>query len=113
MGLIDDSDPVNERLTNHFIRREGVAQKKAFARDALTINTKIFAIFRLGELVVKLPKERGLALIEAGEATQFEPAPGRFMYEWFVFGSEVDEDRWIEVAEESFAYVLSLQDSKP
>jgi hypothetical protein len=109
MVLIDDSDATEERLTEHFLGRDGVAKKKAFARDALTVNGKIFAIFRLGELVVKLPADDGKELIAAGEAGQFEPAPGRYMKEWFTFGAEVDEDRWIEVAEQSYEYVLALQ----
>ncbi|MBJ7355221.1 MAG: hypothetical protein JHC98_10395 [Thermoleophilaceae bacterium] len=110
MPYLDDSDGTEERLADHFLGRPGVARKKAFARDALTINGKIFAIFRLGELVVKLPVEFGSKLIDAGEASQFEPAPGRFMKEWFVVGPEVDEPRWIELAEASFDYVLELQD---
>lgn len=108
--MIDDSDPVEERLTAHFISREGVEKKKAFARDALTINGKIFAIYRLGSLVLKLPVDAGQPLIESGEAEQFEPGPGRYMKEWFVFGPEVDEDRMTELAELAFDYVLSLQD---
>jgi hypothetical protein len=110
MPILDDSDPIEERLTAHFIDRPGVAKKKAFARDALTINGKIFAIYRLGTLVLKLPVETGEPLIESGDATQFEPGPGRFMKEWFVFGPEVDEDRLVQLAEAAFEFVLSLQD---
>jgi len=110
MMPLDTSDGFEERLTAHFIERPGVTKKKAFARDALTINGKIFAIYRLGTLVLKLPVETGAPLIESGEATQFEPGPGRFMKEWFVFGPEVDEDRLVELAEAAFDFVLSLQD---
>lgn len=109
MPYLDDSDGTEERLAEHFLGRPGVARKKAFARDALTINEKIFAIFRLGELVVKLPVEVGTKLIDEGEANQFEPAPGRYMKEWFTIGPEVDEPRWIELAELSFGYVVELQ----
>ncbi|MBI2690912.1 MAG: hypothetical protein HYX29_03065 [Solirubrobacterales bacterium] len=58
---------------------------------------------------MKLPIEVGTALIEFGEAGQFEPAPGRAMKSWFTFGPEVDESRWIELAEQAFDYVLDLQ----
>lgn len=109
MPTIDDSDPIEERLTAHFIGRPGVAKKKAFARDALTVNGKIFAIYRLGTLVLKLPVETGQPLIESGEATQFEPGPGRYMKEWFVFGPEVDEDRLVALAEQAYDFVLALQ----
>jgi len=73
------------------------------------VGGKIFVVFRLGEIVVKLPIEVGTALIESGEAGQFEPAPGRAMKSWFTFGPEVDEARWIELAEQAFDYVLELQ----
>ena len=109
MPIIDDSDGPEERLADHFVGRPGVARKTAFGRNALTINGKIFVIFRLGEIVVKLPVKSGAPLIESGEANQFEPAPGRPMKEWFTFGPEVDEKRWVQIAEQSFDYVLELQ----
>jgi hypothetical protein len=109
MRIIDDSDGPEERLADHFLGRPGVERKKAFGRSALTINGKIFVIFRLGEIVVKLPKEVGAPLIESGEGGQFEPGPGRYMKQWFTFGPEVDEPRWIELATWSFDYVLGLQ----
>jgi hypothetical protein len=31
------------------------------------------------------------------------------MKEWFTFGPEVDEPRWIAVADQAFDYVLDLQ----
>ncbi len=107
--LIDDSDPVDERLTAHFADWDGVAKKKAFARDALTVNGKIFAIYRLGTVVLKLPRETGAPLVESGAAQQFEPGPGRFMKEWFVFGPETDESELTQLAEQAYDFVLSLQ----
>lgn len=109
MPILDDTDGFQERLTDHFSGRPGVATKKAFGRDALTVNGKVFAIYRLGTLVLKLPVETGSPLIEAGEATQFEPGPGRYMKEWFVFGPEIDEDRLVELTESAYDYVLALQ----
>ena len=107
--IIDDSDGAEERLADHFIGRPDVGRKKAFGRDCLTVGGKIFVVFRLGEIVVKLPIEVGTELIAAGEAGQFEPAPGRAMKSWFTFGQEVDEARWIELAELGFEYVVELQ----
>jgi hypothetical protein len=108
MPVIDDSDGPEERLADHFLGRPGVERKKAFGRSALTINGKIFVIFRLGEIVVKLPVETGAPLIESGEAGQFEPGPGRYMKEWFTIGPAIDESRWIEFSETAFAYVQEL-----
>lgn len=109
MPLLDDSDGPEERLADHFSGRPGVGRKKAFGRECLTINGKIFVVFRLGEIVVKLPIEVGQELIESGEAGQFEPAPGRAMKAWFTIGPEVDEARWVELAERAFDHVLELQ----
>lgn len=98
-----------ELLTAHFTPRPGVAGRKAFSRDALTINGKIFAIFRFDTVVLKLPVETGRPLLESGAATQFEPGPGRFMREWFVLGPETNGDRLLALAEQAFDFVLSLQ----
>lgn len=108
--VIDDSDPVEERLTAHFSGRAGVEKKKAFGHDALTINGKVFTIFRLGTFVLKLPREVGVPLVDSDAAEQFEPGPGRFMKEWFVFGPETDEDQLTDLAEQAHDFVRSLQD---
>jgi hypothetical protein len=96
-----------ELLSDHFIGRPGVDKRKAFGRDALTINGKIFVIYREGTLVVKLPPEKGPKLVRAKEAKEFEPSPGRVMKRWFVFGTKASDERWIEVAEMSFDYVVA------
>lgn len=108
MSTFDNADGIEQRVTDHFTGRPGVRAKRAFARDALTINFKIFAIFRLGELVVKLPVDVGTALVSSGEATVFEPKPGRLMREWFVLRADLGEQRWVELAEASFAFVSEL-----
>jgi hypothetical protein len=99
-----------ERLAEHFIDREGVDKRKAFASDALMINGKMFVIFRKGSIVVKLPPEKGPKLVRAKEAKPFEPSPGRVMKRWFVFPPKVTDERRIEVAEMSFDYVVSEQE---
>lgn len=99
-----------ERLTEHFIDREGVDKRKAFASDALMINGKMFVIFRKGSIVVKLPPEKGPKLVRAKEAKPFEPSPGRVMKRWFVFPPKTSDERRVEVAEMSFDYVVKEQD---
>jgi hypothetical protein len=110
MAVLDDSDGAQERFVDHFAGRPGVRKKKAFGRDALTINFKIFAILRLGELVVKLPVDVGTPLVDSGEAIIFEPKPGRPMRQWYVLGADLDEARWIELAEASFEFVVKEQE---
>jgi hypothetical protein len=106
-----DSARFEERINDHFLARPGVDKRKAFGRDALTINGKIFVIHRLGSIVVKLPPEKGPKLVRAKEAKEFEPSPGRVMKRWFVFGPKAGEERWIEVAEMSFDYVVAEQEA--
>lgn len=107
MTTTDVTDTPEQRLCDHFTGRPDVDKRKAFGRDALTINGKMFVIYRKGSIVVKLPPETGPKLVRAKEAKAFEPSPGRVMKRWFVFGKKVGEERWIEVAEMSFDYVVA------
>lgn len=100
---------VQQRLTKQFGTRPGVATRKAFTRDALSVNCKIFVFFRPDGVVLKLPVQTGLPLIQTGTATQFEPGPGRFMREWFVLRSSTSHERVADLAEQAYAFVLSLQ----
>jgi hypothetical protein len=104
------SETAEERLNDHFIGRPGVDKRKAFGRDALMINGKIFVIYRLGSIVVKLPPEKGPKLVRDKELKEFEPSPGRVMKRWFVAGPKLSEERWLELSEMSFDYVLAEQD---
>jgi hypothetical protein len=54
------------------------------------------------QLVAKLPPERLQALVDAGEAAQFEPMEGRPMGGWAVVSPSVD---WPPLVEEARAYV--------
>lgn len=111
MASKNDPDSPEQRLSDHFMGRPGVDKRKAFGRDALTINGKMFVIYRKGSIVVKLPPETGPKLVRAKEAKEFEPSPGRVMKRWFVFGPKVSEERRIEVAEMSFDYVVAEQEA--
>ena len=54
-------------------------------------------------LVVKLPRERVSALIEAGTGLAFAPA-GKVFKEWVLIES-FDEDLWSDLLQESVAFV--------
>ncbi len=58
---------------------------------------------RSGDLIVKLPKDRVLALIDAGEGEAFAPN-GRTFKEWVSIPSR-DADHWRALAEEALAFV--------
>ncbi len=56
-----------------------------------------------GDLIVKLPKDRVLALIEAGTGEPFAPN-GRTFKEWLSIPNR-DVDQWRALAEEALAFV--------
>ena len=70
----------------------------------LKVGGKIFAMLVRGDLVVKLPRDRVAALVEAGLGRQFGPRrDGRLMKEWVVISG--DEPPWVEVAREARDFV--------
>ncbi len=56
-------------------------------------------------IVVKLPKERVVELVEAGEGAPFAPA-GKVFKEWVLVEAH-DEDRWTALLAESIDFVRS------
>ena len=54
-------------------------------------------------IVVKLPRARVDALIEAGDGASFAPA-GKVFREWVLVEAH-DEDRWTDLLRESVAFV--------
>ena len=74
------------------------------ASVGLKVGGKIFAMLVRGDLVVKLPRERVSALVEAGVGRQFDPRrDGRLMKEWVVLAG--DDPPWVEVAREACDFV--------
>jgi hypothetical protein len=66
---------------------------------------KIFAIVGEGRLVVKLPKARVDALVDAGDGDRFDPRnDGRLMKEWLVAGRRLTP---AELVTEAHAFVQS------
>jgi hypothetical protein len=75
----------------------------AWGADALKVNGKIFAMLHADRLVVKLPRTRVQALIEAGEGHPFGSG-GRVMREWVTIDPS-GEERWLPLATEALAFV--------
>jgi hypothetical protein len=70
------------------------------ASVGLKVGGRIFAMLVRGNLVVKLPRERVNALVEAGLGKQFDPRrDGRLMKEWVVLAG--DDPPWVEVTREA------------
>jgi hypothetical protein len=76
---------------------------RKFGSNGLKVNGKLFALFTQGTIVVKLPKERVAALVEARVGTPFDPGRGRLMKEWLTVTST--KASWIDLATEAHAFV--------
>jgi TfoX/Sxy family transcriptional regulator of competence genes len=68
----------------------------------LTVNGRLFARFTRGTLVVKLPKERVVALVAARIGEHCDPGRGRLM-KWLKVTSP--KASWIDLAKESLDFV--------
>jgi hypothetical protein len=79
--------------------------KRAFGAGALKTGGKIFAMLVGGALVVKLPKARVDALVEAGKGTRFDAGKGRPMKEWVVLDDSHSDAQWLELAREARVFV--------
>jgi len=56
------------------------------------------------QFVVKLPRQRVDALVDAGEGQRFDPRRnGKLMKEWLVVGPR-HETRWLPLAQEAFEF---------
>jgi hypothetical protein len=76
---------------------------KGFGSSALKIDGRIFAMWSSKErFVVKLPKERVLALVAGGKGSFFEPGPGRLMKEWLDVSAP--KTAWLALAKEALAF---------
>lgn len=77
-----------------------------FGRTALRFQSKIFAMFVRGRLVLKLPAERVDAFIDAGEGVRFDANKGTPMKEWLSLDPE-SELPWLPLAHEALDFARS------
>jgi TfoX/Sxy family transcriptional regulator of competence genes len=98
-------DPRFAAVIAAFARDRRVTSGMMMASLGLKVGGKIFAMLVRGDLVVKLPRERVAALVDAGLGEQFDPRQdGRLMMEWVVIAG--DEPPWVDVAREAHAFVV-------
>jgi TfoX/Sxy family transcriptional regulator of competence genes len=78
-------DPRFAAVVGAFAADRRVTSGRMMASLGLQVGGKIFAMLVRGDLVVKLPHQRVIELIEAGLGQQFDPRrDGRLMKEWLV-----------------------------
>jgi hypothetical protein len=96
------ADPALAPVIDAYEKQAGEPGRK-FGSNALKVSGKLFALFTQGTLVVKLPKDRVVALVDAGTGEAFDPGHGRVMKEWLTVTS--GKASWIELATEAHGFV--------
>lgn len=91
------------RVAQAFAKDSEVSFGRLFASDGLKVHNKIFAMLVRGSLVVKLPKARVDALVQAGQGDRFDPGHGRLMKEWVVIARGTAD--WLAFAREARRFV--------
>jgi len=86
-------------------RAARIGEGKGFGSTGqLKVDGKIFAMLVKGTLVVKLPRERVDALVDAGEGEPFDAGKGKPMREWFTL-SPTSSKQWLSLAKEAMRFV--------
>ena len=97
-------------LAARFVGEPDVTAGTGFGKSpGLRTGGRIFAMLAHGRLVVKLPRDRVDALVEAGAAERFDPGHGRLMKEWASVDAAGDDD-WEGLAQEARGFV---RDDRP
>ena len=80
--------------------------RRAFGKNALKVDGRIFALFTHGTLVVKLPRARVDELVGVGTGKRFDPGRGRgrVMTEWLELTNA--RQAWLPMVEEAHAFVV-------
>jgi uncharacterized protein YndB with AHSA1/START domain/TfoX/Sxy family transcriptional regulator of competence genes len=97
-----------DELANDHLGLPGVSTGRMFASEGLKVHGRFFALVSRERLVLKVPSDQAAALVAAGDAVPFEPAPGRRMKEWVALIPPADLRHWRRLMADARAYVASL-----
>lgn len=95
------------------LTREAVTRSTMMGFPCLRVHGGFFAAYdrKRGHLVVKLPADRVVALVQGGGAVPFAPA-GRTFREWAAIPAS-DGDRWPGLLDDALAFVESGSPRQP
>jgi hypothetical protein len=99
-----------ETVRAAFASAGGVEPARMFGSKGLKVGGKVFAMLVNDALVLKLPKERVAAIVEARAGAAFDPGHGRPMEEWVTITG--DQTNWPALAREAHDFVRSLYASR-
>jgi TfoX/Sxy family transcriptional regulator of competence genes len=102
-----DARTVYQSIMDALSEQPDVHIGKMFGAVGLKTGDKVFAMLVRDRLVVKLPKARVHALIEAGDAIPFDPGHGRVLKEWVSLELR-SRDEWLRLAEEAREFVAGM-----
>ncbi len=99
-----DARELYDELTDDLLYDPLVGRSTMMGYPCVRYTGRFFGSFdtREGTLVVKLPRERVTALVEAGEGDRFAPA-GRVFREWVLL-PHPDRDGWARLLDEALAF---------
>jgi hypothetical protein len=97
-----------ELLVRIFVGRVGVTREgTGFGSSALKIRGRMFvSLSKKGEFIVKLPRARVDALVEAGDGVRFDPGHGRLMKEWLAVNPHSSLP-WERLADEALKFAAT------
>ena len=112
-----DPQDLFDELAVTYLGQHGVSMTRGWRADSqvLKINNKIFAMLVRDQLVAKLPAPQAATLTTTGQATPFEPRPGRPMKQWVVVAppaDPTDDTIWRQLMSDASTYVGSAANSK-
>ena len=106
------AEQVFEQIAVRFLAKRSVSEGTGFGTNpGLRVGTKIFAMLRDGELVVKLPKDHVDRLIAEGKAARFDAGKGRPMKEWAQVPAKRARE-WEAIVDEAFRFVSASAKTK-
>ena len=100
--------PAFDALIESLLHEGGVEPGAMFGGSpGPRVKGKFFTFLTRQGLVLKLPRDRVDAFVEAGDGDFLNPGTGRIMKGWLVTG-ESTQDQWQALAREARDYVASL-----
>ncbi|MEM7334685.1 MAG: hypothetical protein AAF490_21595 [Chloroflexota bacterium] len=106
MAQSEDKQNMFWDLANPMLIKGEAEEGTMMGFKCLRVQGKFFATLnhRTNDLIVKLPKDRVLSLIDEGLAAPFSPN-GRVFKEWATI-TKIDESYWEQILQESRRFVM-------